>query len=145
MRGKRNKAHTSPTSNKNTTETIDAITTRAFKGPKWTHYLMKIRNLAVGMFGLKTGDDKRYTSDFYPIGSRAVHFTVIDRNDSEIVMGENDKHLNFRTSVLINRKSSNPEIYVTTLVRFNNIWGKIYFLPVKPFHKMIIKSLLKNL
>ncbi|MDR1119950.1 MAG: DUF2867 domain-containing protein [Dysgonamonadaceae bacterium] len=29
-------------------------------------------------------------------------------------------------------------MYLTTIVRFHNVWGKIYFLPVKPFHRLIL-------
>ena len=59
-------------------------------------------------------------------------------------MAENDKHLNFRTSVLIDRKEPLSHIYLTTIVKFNNIWGRLYFIPVKPFHRIIIKTLLKK-
>ena len=57
-------------------------------------------------------------------------------------MGEDDKHLNFRTSIMIDKSKST--ISLITLVHFNNVWGKLYFLPVKPFHRLIIRSLLKK-
>ena len=130
----------------NTNDNVDSILSKAFTGPKWADYLMKIRNSIVGVFGLKTGDSKdaRY-ADYYPIGSKAVIFTVSDRNDSEIVMSENDKHLYFRTSVYLKRDGESTDVYLTTLVRFNNLFGNLYFTPVKPFHKMIIKSSLNRL
>jgi hypothetical protein len=55
-------------------------------------------------------------------------------------MGEDDKHLNFRASILHDKAEGT--IYLTTLVHFNNVWGRLYFLPVKPFHKIIMKTLL---
>jgi len=67
-------------------------------------------------------------------------FTVVSRNDHEIVMGEEDRHLVFRTSVLITGTSDASFVHVTTIVRFNNIWGRLYFLPVKPFHRLIVAS-----
>lgn len=128
-----------------TMDNIDRITSNVFKIPKWVDYLLRIRNSVVKLFGLKTGNKNDFNlADHYPIGSKAVYFTVIDRNDNEIVMAENDKHLNFRTSVLITKQEVNSTIYLTTIVKFNNIWGRIYFLPVKPFHRIIIKSLLKR-
>jgi len=116
-----------------TNKSIEQITNELFKLPAWVNWLMKIRDLAVGIFGLKTEKDVKERQQFFP---------VIEQNDTEIVMGENDKHLNFRVSVLIDRENS--FIYVTTLVHYNNIWGKLYFLPVKPFHKIIVKSLIIN-
>jgi hypothetical protein len=130
-----------------TNDNIDKITTNIFKTPKWADILMVIRNTVVKIVGIKGGGYKKdtYVSDFYPIGSRAVYFTVIDRNENEIVMAENDKHLNFRVSVMINREGNNVIIYLTTIVKYNNFLGRLYFLPVKPFHKLIIISLLKRL
>jgi len=130
---------------KQTDDNVDAIVTQLFKPRKWVDCLMKIRNSIVKLFGLKTGDkNQQNESLYYPAGSKAIYFTVIDRNDKEIVVAEDDKHLNFRTSVLIDRKKQSSEIFLTTVVQYNNMWGRIYFLPVKPFHKLIIKSFLKR-
>ncbi len=128
-------------------ETIDKITTKIFQTPRWADMLMRIRNVFARLAGLDTGGYKRdtYVSDYYPVGSRAVYFTVIDRNDNEILMAENDKHLDFRVSVQMNRQGANATVYLTTLVKFNNFLGRLYFLVVKPFHRIIIISLLKRL
>lgn len=131
---------------KSTDETIDNLTTEIFRIPKWVDFLIRIRGSLVRLFGLKTGKKKDVAeSYYYPIGTKAGYFTVIDRSENEIVMAENDKHLNFRTAVMKRKSEQDCSIYLTTIVRFNNIWGKIYFLPVKPFHQIIIKSLLKRL
>jgi hypothetical protein len=129
-----------------TSESLDTITTRIFQTPQWTDVLMHIRNTLVKLVGLKGGGNKKDThvSDYYPVGSRAVYFTVIDRNENEILMAENDKHLNFRVSVMINQAGDCTTIHLTTLVKFNNFLGRFYFFPVKPFHKIIIISLLKR-
>jgi hypothetical protein len=128
---------------KQTDETVDGITTRIFRMPRWVIGLMKIRNGIVRIFGLKAGKSESVKeAAYYPVGSKAGYFTVTERNVNEIVMGENDRHLCFRTSVLVDGKQS--FIHLTTIVRFHNVWGKIYFLPVKPFHRLIVKSLLKR-
>ena len=128
---------------KRTYDIVDHITTQIFKVPKWVSKLMKIRNSIVKIFGLKVGKhDEIEETSYYSIGSKAVYFTVTNRNTDEIVMGEDDKHLQFRASVLADREQG--YIYLTTIVKFHNIWGKLYFLPVKPFHRLIIQSLLKR-
>jgi len=130
-----------------TNNSIDKIATDIFKTPKWADMLMGIRNIVVNIVGLKGGGYKKdtYSSDYYPVGSRAVYFTVIDRNENEIVMAENDKHLNFRVSVMIHRYEDMVTINLSTIVKYNNFLGRLYFCPVKPFHKLIIISLLKRL
>jgi len=126
---------------------LDKITTRIFQTPRWADMLMRIRNAFARLVDIDTGGYKRdtYVSDFYPVGSRAIYFTVVDRNDNEIVMAENDKHLDFKVSVLMNRQGAIATIHLTTLVKFNNSLGRLYFLLVKPFHRIIIISLLRRL
>lgn len=124
---------------------VDKITTDIFKTPKWVDNLMKLRDVIVKGFGLKTGDKNDIIIEpYYSIGSKAVYFTVLDRNENEIVMAENDKHLNFRTSVMVDKNTANSTVYLSTIVQFNNFFGWLYFFPVKPFHRIIIKSLLKK-
>ncbi|MDR1227156.1 MAG: DUF2867 domain-containing protein [Prevotellaceae bacterium] len=128
---------------KQTNKTVDEITTQLFKAPQWVVVLMKIRNSIVKIAGLRAGKNENVEeAAYYPVGSKAGYFTVTARNANEIVMGENDRHLCFRTSVLVDRERS--FIYLTTIVRFHNVCGRIYFLPVKPFHQLIVKSLLRR-
>lgn len=129
---------------KKTEDSVDKITTQVFKTSQWSDMLMSLRDGIVRAFGLKTSDrGMDHEAEHYPVGSIAMAFDVIDRNENEIVMGANDKHLNFRVSVL--KDSTTSHIYVTTIVHFNNWFGRLYFLPVKPFHRIIVKSSIKRL
>ena len=128
-----------------TGETVDAITTKIFSLPPAIKKLFTLRNFIAKRLGLKTGDNTATSAPFYPVGSRAVLFPVTDRNDLEIVMAEDDKHLNFRTSVMIESIDGLTQVCLTTIVHFNNTLGRLYSGPVKPFHKAMIKSRLKNL
>jgi hypothetical protein len=122
---------------KSTDENIEKISDQIFKLPPWIILLMKMRNKIVQPFGWKTG--KEMMSDKKP---GYTFFTKIAQTENELIMGENDRHLNFRVSVLIDRLASH--IYMTTLVHYNNRMGKIYFFFIKPFHKIIVKSALKK-
>jgi hypothetical protein len=118
---------------KPTAETVEQITAQLFTLPKWVQILMKLRNRMVQPFGLQAGE----------IENATVPFPVIGRNDDEILMEGIDTHLNFRVSVLIDRKKSH--ICTTTLVHYNNRWGRMYFFFVKPFHQIIVRSMMKRL
>lgn len=129
---------------------IDYLTGLFFTSmPNWIKNLLSFRNFIVKFFGLQGGDiDQLKEPDksvHYVIGSEAVIFKVSDRNDDEIVMADNDKHLNFRTSLMIEKTDDNDifNFYSATIVHYNNIWGRLYFLPVKPFHKLIIRTMLR--
>lgn len=101
--------------------------------PKWVDTLFGVCNKVVGLFGLKT---KSETDD------QNFFFKVIEKNENEIIMGEEDKHLCFRASIMNDR--STGIVSLITVVQFYNVGGRIYFLPVKPFHKIIMKTLLKK-
>lgn len=124
------------------TASIDNIVTRMFSTPSWADSLMLLRDKLVGILGLKTDKkDEHHIAQRYDAGDKAVMFTVIARNEKEIVMAEDDKHLNFRTSMLLHE----GKVYSMTAVRYNNFFGRFYFFFVKPVHGVIIKSGLKKL
>ena len=106
---------------------VDEITTIILSLPNWIKILLKIRHyLLVKPFGLSSGKNE---------------VPILYRNENEIVIGENDKHLYYRVSVY-KKSGQNPEIFLTTNVKFNNKWGKMYFAFIKPFHKLVVKSML---
>jgi hypothetical protein len=121
---------------------VDKIATEIFRMSGIAAALMKVRDSIVRLFGLEVSGKEAQKQDYYPVGSRLMIFTVSARNENEIVMEEDDKHLKFRTSVLIDREKS--EIYLTTVVKFHNWGGRLYFIPVKPVHRMLVKSQFKK-
>ena len=118
---------------KKTEKNAEEISKEILQMPKWTLILFKLRNRIVGIFGLKTDKNTEKTDTF---------FSVIEKNENEIVMGEVDKHLNFRLSVL--KSDIENTISLITAVHFNNKFGNIYFFIIKPFHKIILKATLKR-
>jgi Protein of unknown function (DUF2867). len=116
-----------------TDKTAEKLSEELLVIPGWVDMLMKLRNRIVGVFGLKTDRNTLESEAF---------FTIIENREDEIVIGEDDKHLNFRTSIL--KDESENTISLTTVVHYNNVWGKVYFFPVKPFHKIIMRVLLKR-
>jgi hypothetical protein len=119
--------------------------------PRWVEMLFAIRNSVVKIFGLKTSEDipLNQQSDFESCkqGDRLGMFKVYDKTDNELILGEDDKHLNFRVSLLLQplENSVKKELAITTVVKYNNWFGKLYFLPVQFFHGLIVSSLLKNI
>ena len=130
---------------------VDQIATRFFSySPGWVKGLLRLRNLLMKPFGVKGGDlqNKQVPLPSFKPGDKAVIFTVISRNKEEIVAGEPDKHLDFWTSVRWEKPSSTGQpgyFYSATLVHYNNGGGRLYFFLIKPFHQLIIKTLMKNL
>ncbi len=105
--------------------------------------------LIVKLFGLKTGIRKRkgeagHSTD-HSLQNSFGEISIIIRNENEIVMGDDDRHLYYRLSVLKRGTGKYNEICLTTVVRFHNTWGRAYFTMIKPFHKIIVRYMLKKI
>lgn len=127
---------------------VDAVTRTLFtSSPRWIDRLMDLRNGLVRLIGLKTpprGAQKPARINLQP-GNVAGIFHVLARNSDEILLGEDDRHLDFRLSVLIHRQQGVAWAVVTTVVRFNGWLGRAYFLPVRPFHQLIVPAMIRSM
>ena len=130
---------------------VDSVVRTLFTAhPRWIDALMALRNKLVRLIGQKTPPRGAHEREIRKIrnlqpGSVAGIFHVLARNDDEIVLGEDDRHLDFRLSVLVRRQAGVAWAVVTTVVRFNGRWGRAYFVPVRPFHQLIIPAMLRNM
>lgn len=103
--------------------------------PWWINVLFRIRTWLVKPFGLKAGGFEGRLTEM-----------IQDRSDREVVIGMDDRHLSFYVSLWCSEKKNVfQDLRVTTLVKYNNRLGKVYFFFVRPFHKVIVRSLLKHL
>lgn len=128
---------------KNTQDSVAGITCKILKAPGWVDALGKLRDVLVKPFGLKTENDiKNGQTNNLPEFDFAP---VLYQSDKEIVMGMNDKHLYFRLSVMKIARQDDSQVFLTTVVRFNNIGGKIYFALIRLFHGLIVRTMLKHL
>lgn len=130
-------------STRNHKDSLEEITKIIFNSPpKWLAVLMGIRNLIVGIFRLKTSLPDDYQEAFVE-GAYVSFFKIYQIEPEEIILGADDIHLNFR-AVIQRKNEEQYNIKVTTLVEFNNRLGRIYMTVIKPFHRMIIKVLVKK-
>lgn len=125
-------------------QSLDAMTSaeRAIvNGPAWIGRLMMLRNLLVRPFGLKTGH-----GDLPPKQKRVGMFPVISEAPERVVLGLDDRHLDFRLLVEVRELGAErQEVSATTLVRPHNRFGRIYLAVVTPFHRIIVPAMLARL
>lgn len=122
-------------------------------GPKWVDELFVLRNKLVGLFGLKISSkisDRQKLLDNFKCeeGEQMGLFKIYNKTNEEVILGEDDKHLNFRVSLFIEQQANdktNKKLIVSTTVIFNNWFGRLYFLLVRPFHKLIVPRMLKGI
>jgi hypothetical protein len=128
-------------------QNIDSVTRAIFLTmPQWVAQLLELRNNLVRPFGLKTSIDtvsSSYQDELQP-GTAVGVFEVLDRRQSdEIMLGEDDKHLDYRVSIQLEREKEKCWVVVSTVVKFNNWLGRAYFVPVKPVHKIVVPAMMK--
>lgn len=108
--------------------------------PRWVSGLMALRNVLVTPFLLKTGREKSVRSSV-----RIGFFPVISQSADEVVLGMNDRHLDFRLSVEVKPLGAGrQEISATTAVKPHNLFGRIYLAIVTPFHRVIVPAMLSQ-
>jgi hypothetical protein len=112
--------------------------------PRWLMILLAVRNLLVKLLGLRSSDEIPWppVDEELRVGSRLGAFTVHGFDEDEIVLGEDDDHLDFRVSML--REPSGEGIILTTLVKHNDWRGRLYFLPVGFFHRLIVPAMMRS-
>ncbi|WP_233889223.1 DUF2867 domain-containing protein, partial [Paraburkholderia flagellata] len=116
---------------------VEALARHVFANqPAWIAMLLGIRDTLVRPLGLKTTVDFKEKG-----GDRISLFHVFERSDDEIVLGEDDTHLDFRVSVLVQPSShSRSRLTVTTLVFYNRPLGRAYITLIAPFHRAVVRA-----
>ena len=96
---------------------------RAFAHPpQWAAMLLALRDRLVAPFGLKPAP--------------ATGFPVISERPDQVVMGFDDRHLDFRIVVTL----ASGMACVTTIVRRHNLGGRLYLAAIMPLHRLIARA-----
>ncbi|MDP3822101.1 MAG: DUF2867 domain-containing protein [Burkholderiales bacterium] len=113
--------------------------------PRWVSRLMGLRDLIVARLGLKTAtqlQDPAHAGHHPRVGI----FRIYETRSHEIVLGEDDKHLDFRLSVLheVLPAAGAGQVVLSTVVHCHNRLGRLYILLIAPFHRTIVKASLRR-
>ncbi len=114
--------------------------------PAWVGALMRARDAVMGAFGVKTAKAMQ-SAPAGEAGKRVGFFRIYAKCDREIVLGEDDRHLDFRLSVMVrqgNAGSGHAEVVIATVVSCHNLLGRIYLSVITPFHKLIVRTTLNR-
>jgi len=114
--------------------------------PSWIGALTNVRDAIVAGFGLKTAKHLATLSSD-PAAKRISIFRVFSTSETEVVLGENDKHLDFRVSVLCTPDSpsgTGNQLTLSTVVHCHNRLGKTYLSIIAPFHRQVVKASLRR-
>ncbi|QPC90112.1 DUF2867 domain-containing protein [Mesorhizobium sp. INR15] len=109
--------------------------------PRWVDWLTQLRNLAVRPLGLKTGQEPASA----PNGRIGI-FPLISQSPGKVVLGLDDRHLDFRLLVEVRDLGmGRQEVAASTIVKTHNLLGQAYLAMVKPFHRIIVPAVLAQI
>jgi hypothetical protein len=101
--------------------------------PGWVGALMRVRHVLVKPFGLDTGE-ARSLGDGFP---------VLSSGPARVVMGMDDKHLDFRLVVDVDESAG--DVALTTLVQIHGGLGRAYWAVVRHFHPVVLRSMIARI
>lgn len=100
--------------------------------PAWADRLLNLRNALVRPLGLKAESTDSGEGAIFP-----VHLDT----PAELVLGTDDRHLDFRISVMQHA----GRIHMGTWVHPHNWAGRAYLALVMPFHVLIVRDALRRI
>jgi hypothetical protein len=116
--------------------------------PVWAKALLIVRNAIARLAGLEAPTAaeimKPDIRSDYSVGEKIGPWPIFFIGGNEIVAGRDNKHLDFRVSVLKTVDGETMSVVVSTICTVHNLFGKIYLLGIVPFHRNGVKSLMSN-
>ncbi|HEY9067117.1 MAG TPA: DUF2867 domain-containing protein [Burkholderiaceae bacterium] len=112
----------------------------------WISSLMAVRDTLVAGLGLKTAKHLASLDAESGTGRLSI-FRIYSTSPTEVVLGEDDKHLDFRVSVLCSGQSSpgaKRHLTLSTVVHCHNRLGRLYIFLIAPFHRWVVQSSLRS-
>ncbi len=126
-----------------------AYITMTSSQPKWLSILFSVRDAFSRLAGVEEvkGFNELEGKDF-TINDKMHFFNVVEKSDDKLTLIIRDSHLDVCLCLVVVSnadKNSNNDLYLTTSVKNNNFFGRLYMVPVSIIHPFIAKKLLLNI
>ena len=116
--------------------------------PMWMKLILIARNKVASLAGLDapTASEILHVQirDRYAVGDKIGVWPIFWLSDDEIVAGRNNKHMDFRLSVLKMPDGDRTSVVVSTICSVHNLSGKLYLFFIIPFHRYGVRKLMAN-
>lgn len=114
----------------------------------WLKAVLIARHRVGSWFGLKaasTAEILRPTrAASYRVGENIGPWPIYFLSEDELIAGRDNKHLDFRLSVLKEGTDQTACAIISTVCRTHNGFGRLYMLLIAPFHKWGVQRLLRK-
>jgi Protein of unknown function (DUF2867) len=114
--------------------------------PLWMKAMLILRNALVRLVGLEVPTVaeimKPEVRATYRVGDKIGPWPVYFVGEDEIIAGRDNRHMDFRLSVLRVRNGDAADVVVSTVCSVHNVLGRIYLFLIVPFHRAGVQGLL---
>jgi hypothetical protein len=116
--------------------------------PGWMKLALIARNRVASFCGLDAPAASEIINpevkSSYVVGEKIGVWPIFALTANEIVAGRNNKHLDFRLSVLREAGDESGSVVVSTLCTVHNRFGRVYLFFIVPFHRWGVQQLLSR-
>jgi hypothetical protein len=126
--------------------------------PMWLKLILVVRNRIASVCGLDVPTVSEImrpvVKSSYRVGDKIGPWPIFSLSETELVAGRDNKHLDFRLSVLKesnansddsgNHDGESASVVISTICTTHNIFGKVYLFFIIPFHKWGVRRLIAN-
>lgn len=116
--------------------------------PAWLKAILLVRHRAGAWFGLNAASTSQVLNptkqETYRVGQAIGPWPIYFLGESEVVAGRDNKHLDFRLSVLKHNTGQTTFATVSTVCRVHNGFGRLYLRVIAPLHKWGVQRLLSR-
>ena len=109
----------------------------------WIRALTWLRDAAMATVGIKSS--RAIGAAAAARGPVIGFFPLLSKSARELVVGEDDRHLDFRVAILLRTGAAGArELVVVTVVHCHNRLGRAYLALIAPFHRVIAQASLEQ-
>jgi hypothetical protein len=116
--------------------------------PVWMNLLLLARNKVAGFAGLETPTTSEILNmekrGRYIVGEKIGPWSIFFLGLDELVAGRDNKHLDFRLSIMKVRTGNDPSVVMSTLCMVHNRCGRYYLSAITPLHKFGLRKLMAS-
>jgi hypothetical protein len=116
--------------------------------PKWMKFLLVLRNKIAAFFGLETPESSDILApkikEHYMVGEKIGPWPIYHLSQDELIAGRDNRHLDFRLSVMKLTDAGGTKVVVSTVCDVHNVFGKVYLFFIIPFHKWGVEKIMKD-
>lgn len=116
--------------------------------PLWMKFLLIARNSIASACGLNVPKVSEIMNPevrrSYVVGDSIGPWPIFELTGNELIAGRDNRHLDFRLSVLMEMNAGTASVVVSTICTVHNTFGKVYLFFITPFHKWGVRWLISR-